>query len=88
MQLFNDYCESEDLVEKGEIQLLHDLRYSIKLMKVLYPQNNYTINDLVLKNRPWIEPPSSVRYVSLPSVKSGLIVPVAQFKNNLLTNTT
>ena len=73
VQIFNDYCENENLIEKEEKQLLNDLRYSIKLMKVLYPQNNYTINEQVLKNRPLIEPESDIRYVSLPTSKSELV---------------
>jgi len=73
VQIFNDYCESEPEIEKVEKRLLFDLRYSIKLMKILYPQNNYTINDLVLRNKPPIIPESDIRYVTLPATKSELV---------------
>lgn len=75
VQVFQDYCESEEVIEKEEIRLLNDLRYSVKLMKVLYPQNNYTINEAILKNRPFLLFPENqdIRYVNLPTVKTELV---------------
>ena len=64
IQLFNDYSESESMLAALEKQVLDEVRYSVKVMKLLYPQNNYTMNELVLKYRP-PTPESGVRPVSL-----------------------
>eukprot|EP01039_Chlorochromonas_danica_P009934 gene9934-10984_t len=69
VQIFQDYSEAPNVLDSLESDLLQEVRYSIKLMKLLYPQNVYTINPAVLKNRPMIYP-SDVRPVSLPGVHS------------------
>lgn len=66
VQIFTDYIVSEKQLEPLEEKLLNEIRYSVKLMKLLYPQNNYTINDLVLKNRPTIQS-NTFRPVKLPN---------------------
>jgi len=66
VQLFTDYHENEKLIEQLEVKLLHEIRYSVKLMKLLYPQNNYTINEAVLRNKPVIRSDSH-RQVMLPN---------------------
>lgn len=45
----NDHEEMKIL----EYKLFHQLRHSIKLLKRIYPENNYTLSDLVYKNRPY-----------------------------------
>jgi len=65
VQVFTDYCENEDLIKKLEESLLNEIRYSVKLMKLLYPQNNYTINEAVIKHRPHIYV-EGVRGIGLP----------------------
>eukprot|EP01038_Epipyxis_sp_PR26KG_P006003 gene6003-8267_t len=72
VQIFNDYCESEDLIKILEQNLLSDIRYSVKLMKLLYPQNTYLINEAVLRNRPLI-PTDDVRSVMLPGKDTNLV---------------
>jgi Lon protease-like protein len=52
---------------KARVQVFKDyseVRYSVKLMKLLYPQNNYTMNNLVLQYRPPLLYPGvrTVRY--------------------------
>mmetsp|Transcript_20371 Transcript_20371/g.34698 ORF Transcript_20371/g.34698 Transcript_20371/m.34698 type:complete len:358 (-) Transcript_20371:661-1734(-) len=65
VQIFQDYCENEKIFEPLEENLLNEIRYSVKLMKLLYPQNNYTINEAVIKNRPLIYS-DEVRGIYLP----------------------
>ncbi|CAK9252424.1 unnamed protein product [Sphagnum jensenii] len=57
VQRFFDYIEDPALLASLEKQILDEVRYSVKIMKLLYPQNNYTLNDLVIRNRPLIESP-------------------------------
>lgn len=71
VQIFNDYFENEVLMESLEVKLLSELRYSVKLMKLLYPQNNYTINEIVLKNRPFLQS-SEKRTIKLPGEDTDL----------------
>ncbi len=52
VQIFNDYSESPILLDSLEQQVFEEVRYSVKIMKLLYPQNNYTMNEGVLKYRP------------------------------------
>ena len=52
VQIFNDYSESPLLLDSLEQQVFEEVRYSVKIMKLLYPQNNYTMNEGVLKHRP------------------------------------
>lgn len=52
IQIFQDYCENESVMQELESKLLNEVRYSVKLMQMLYPQNNYTLSDLVVRNRP------------------------------------
>lgn len=69
VQIFQDYCENESSMEVLEANLLNEVRYSVKLMKMLYPQNNYTINEAVIRNRPLIYT-QQVRGVVLPRLDS------------------
>ena len=65
VQVFKDYTENEQLADVLEQNVLSEVRYSVKLMKLLYPQNNYTMNNLVLQYRPPLLYPGvrTVRYV-------------------------
>ena len=65
VQMFNDWVESEELLESLEQNVLKEVRVSVKVMKLLYPQNNYTMNQAVLKYRPPLSP-EGVRLVQLP----------------------
>jgi len=65
VQMFNDWVENEDLLESLEQSVLKEVRVSVKVMKLLYPQNNYTMNQSVLKYRPPLTP-AGVRLVHLP----------------------
>ena len=66
VQTFKDYTENSALATTLELNVLNEVRYSVKLMKLLYPQNNYTMNTLVLQNRPALAR-DGVRPVSLTS---------------------
>jgi ATP-dependent protease La (LON) substrate-binding domain len=57
VQTFKDYTENEPLASSLEMKVLNEVRYSVKLMKLLYPQNNYTMNNLVIRNKPTIPIP-------------------------------
>jgi len=65
VQPFNDYCENEPLMQVLEQKVLKEVRLSVKVMKLLYPQNNYTMNEAVLKYRPPLQK-EGVRLVTLP----------------------
>jgi hypothetical protein len=69
VQIFQDYCENEKVMTGLEASLLNEVRYSVKLMKLLYPQNNYTINEAVIRNRPLVYT-RDVRGVVLPRLDS------------------
>jgi hypothetical protein len=71
VQLFKDYSESESLIAALEQKVMNEVRYSVKIMKILYPQNNYTMNDLVLKFRPQLYIPG-VRNIVLEDPKAEL----------------
>jgi hypothetical protein len=70
VKLFEDYCLDECLMKSLEKRLLDEVRYSIKLMKLLYPQNNYSLNAAVLKSRPPPAPKNGIRTVVLPTIES------------------
>lgn len=48
------------------------MRYSVKIMKLLYPQNNYSINELVLRYMPPQMQSTSVRNVALTDANTEL----------------
>jgi ATP-dependent Lon protease len=87
VQVFSDYSEDEEKMKSQEILLLNEIRYSLKLMSAIYPQNNYTITDKILRNRPLVSPALplsttsffsntsslSVRSISLPQEKPELV---------------
>ena len=70
-QMFNDWAESEASAADLEQKVLDEVRISVKVMKLLYPQNNYTLNHNVLKNRPPTRTPGS-RIVKLPGAETEL----------------
>ena len=72
VQIFQDYCENEKAMETLEANLLNEVRYSVKLMQLLYPTNYYAINEAVVRNRPLIYP-SDVRGVVLPRADSEMV---------------
>lgn len=65
VQIFKDYSENIELADALEQNVLSEVRYSVKLMSLLYPQNNYTMNTAVLQHRPQLQYPGvrSVRLV-------------------------
>ena len=63
VQLFNDHSENEFLLESLGYKVLEQVRYSVKIMKLLYPQNNYTMSETVMRYRPSISSPD-VRVVN------------------------
>jgi hypothetical protein len=71
VQIFNDYTENESLLATLEQKVMDEVRYSVKIMKILYPQNNYTMNDLVLRYRPQLYIPG-VRNVVMQDPKAEL----------------
>ena len=46
---------NDELLSQLEFAILDEVRYSVKIMKLLYPSNNYTLNDLVVKNKPYLK---------------------------------
>jgi len=64
VQTFTDYSENEEILGNLEQAVFDEMRYSVKIMKLLYPQNNYTMNDLVLRHRPLLQK-EGVRPVSI-----------------------
>lgn len=73
VQTFYDYVEQFDDVETLEEAMLDEVRYSIKIMKLLYPSNNYTLNDVVLRNKPFFSSKEDFdRLIRLQSEKSEL----------------
>lgn len=71
VQTFNDWSTNEPLLSELEQRVLKEVRLSVKVMKLLYPQNNYTMNEVVLKHRPSV-PSDEVRDVILPGFDSEL----------------
>jgi hypothetical protein len=69
VQLIEDYSEDELSLDSLEQKVLEQLRYSVKIMKLLYPQNNYTMSESVMKFRPALKVPS-VRTVSIQDSKA------------------
>jgi hypothetical protein len=69
VQVFQDYCENEAAMAELEVKVLNEVRYSVKLMKMLYPQNKYTLNEAVVRNRPIVYS-KNVRGVALPRLDS------------------
>lgn len=52
VQIFNDYTENIHLVQSLERKVLDEVRYSIKLMKKLNPNINYSLNEGVIRYQP------------------------------------
>jgi hypothetical protein len=72
VQTFFDYTQDEALLAQLEDKVLNEVRLSVKVMKLLYPQNNYTMNENVLKYRPPVSFNDEVRNVVLPGEGSEL----------------
>jgi ATP-dependent protease La (LON) substrate-binding domain len=60
VQVFTDFSENEAIMESLEAKVLDEVRYSVKMMTLLYPTNNYTMNSAVLKYRPLVKSPTLV----------------------------
>lgn len=69
VQTFKDYTENSALATNLELNVLNEVRYSVKLMKLLYPQNNYTMNALVYQNKPVVAR-DGIRSVNLSDEES------------------
>lgn len=52
VKTFMDYSMNPETAETAEISLFNEIRYSVKLFQMLQNQNNYTVNESVLKFRP------------------------------------
>lgn len=59
VQIFYDYWEDKELLDSLELKVFEEVRYSVKIMKILYPQNNYTMNEAVLRYRPIVSLPAN-----------------------------
>eukprot|EP00607_Mallomonas_marina_P007741 CAMPEP_0182416504 /NCGR_PEP_ID=MMETSP1167-20130531/814_1 /TAXON_ID=2988 /ORGANISM="Mallomonas Sp, Strain CCMP3275" /LENGTH=320 /DNA_ID=CAMNT_0024589325 /DNA_START=310 /DNA_END=1272 /DNA_ORIENTATION=- len=69
VQTFKDYSEGNEvearsLIGRQEQQLFEEIRYSVKLMRILYPQNNFTMSEAIMRYHPSISIPG-VRAVSV-----------------------
>jgi len=64
VQTFKDYSDDDTLLESLEQRLFEEIRYSVKLMRILYPTNNFTMSDAILRYRPKLQVPG-VRAVSV-----------------------
>ena len=71
VQTFNDWSANEPLLADLEQNVLKEVRLSVKIMKLLYPQNNYTMNEAVLRHRPPVQS-EEMRSVVLPGADSEL----------------
>lgn len=66
VQVYDDHTEDMDMLTHLESQILDEIRYSVKQMKVLYPSSNYTLSENVLKYRRQLDIPG-VRTVNMAS---------------------
>ena len=74
IQIFHDFSDNERLIQILEKKLFDEIRYSVKLMKILYPYNNYTMNYNVILNRPLqYSSHLSIRNVILPQIDTETI---------------
>lgn len=71
VQQFYDFGSNNELLLPLEQKVLEQVRYSVKIMKLLYPQNNYTMSELVMAYRPALPIPN-VRSVSVQSQQDQL----------------
>ena len=71
VQIFNDHSENEVLLESLEQRVFEQVRYSVKIMKLLYPQNNYTMSETVMRYRPPLPSPD-VRAVCMRGKEDAL----------------
>ena len=69
VKIFYDYTERKELLDLLELKVFDEVRYSVKIMKILYPQNNYTMNEAFLKFRPVI-PSKNQRNIILDDLHS------------------
>lgn len=53
VQYLFDGLDNAQQTRQLERKLFHQLRHSMKLLKRLYPDNNYTLSDTVYRNRPY-----------------------------------
>lgn len=72
VQVYRDFAEDASFMRTLELRLLDEVRYSVKLMKLLYPQNNYNINEQVLRHRPLYPVGGDVRAFQLPGMSTTL----------------
>ena len=49
---FNDYTENPNVLDKLENDIFNGVRQNVKLMEILFPQKNYTLNPNILLHRP------------------------------------
>jgi len=53
IQTFKDYTEQPmHLLDQLENEIFNEVRCNVKLMEILFPQKNYTLNPNLLSNRP------------------------------------
>jgi hypothetical protein len=71
VQQYYDHSGDNALLQPLEQKVMEQVRYSVKIMKLLYPQNNYTMSELVMTYRPAISVPN-VRSVSVQNLQDQL----------------
>jgi len=52
---FKDYTEQPHILDKLENDIFNEVRCNVKLMEILFPQKNYTLNPNILLHRPQIQ---------------------------------
>jgi Lon protease-like protein len=68
VQAFDDYSKDNLLMQSLEVQVFNEVRYSVKIMKLMYPSNNYAMNDAVMRYRPYM-PRLGTRAVTLDTIE-------------------
>jgi hypothetical protein len=69
VNIFSDYYHIEDNMDEFEQTLLSEIRYSVKVMAMLYPKQTYILNDNILRYRPPLKS-EGVRYLKVPGLDS------------------
>lgn len=58
VQSFSDYTESSELVmDMMEAQIFDEVRFNMRLMKILFPSKNYSLNNNLLQHKPVLAVP-------------------------------
>lgn len=52
---FKDYTEQPNILDELENKIFNEVRCNVKLMEILFPQKNYTLNPHILLHRPHLQ---------------------------------